>query len=647
MKFVSIAVRSFTKNWQAIHWIAAITFALFLLWSRFWALDRLPATMPHDEMVYAVQAQSLVLQGRSLDQSQSWWGLKPQHVMYAEWPALVMAPGFLVTDNPLLATHFVSALMGITLPFTLASIVWSLWKRRDVSIATAVVVTLNPLFWQMSRLSYDAFYSLWFYIAAGALLTRNKWYTVALSVPLFFIGFFQYQGFKLLLAPWIAFLLAIMFFNSSPAKLWTKKQLPKLLKNIWALRGVGVLLAGAFALTLYYGIVLLPQQSSVSRLNKLIFTDTDRLSAIVNTERRLSLDNPVAAIASNKGTATLYFMLDRLLGAFDPKLLLMSVEPTVSGFSVWTHGVFYWLEVILFFTGLGILMSKQERRWGGIVYVAGILTLCLPALINSGNEWYLLRCMLSYLLILPVVAWGVTGIWSLGRGWQLALALVYAVSIMNFTYHYWNRFPIISLDWGNFDERIVANYIGHHHAAYPDTAITVFSDEAEYMFWSYLVYNNALNKENADEVAAQMRATPPYTARGTYTVGNITFTSYCAPQDPFSEQGKVTEPQLWIVRQLHNTCPGSEWRKHTVGLDPSTDFKAPLPTLIPGDQRAPVLSFLAVLDSGERFRVYGNQLCSADAGTFIRVDSLDSLRVEQQDAQTFCQQWIRNQALVR
>lgn len=614
--------------------IALVAWLSFLLWSRFWALDTLPATMPHDETVYAIQAQSMVLQGTSLDKSQAWWGLTPQHPMYAEWPALVLLPGFLLSDHALLATHLVPAVMGVLFPLLVGLLTWYFWKRRDVAIAAVVVTTFNPLFWQMSRLSYDAFFSLWLYIAATVLLLRRAWWSVALSLPLFVLGFFQYQGFKLLLVPWLCFVLALMFLEDFEWKRWQRKLVKSFTAQTWNQRWILAALMGAVLLTLYYGLVLLPQQSSVSRLTSIVFNDTELLSQTVNDERRLSMTSSLAPLASNKATAVVVFMLQRLLGVFNPYLLLMSVEPNVSGFSVWTHGIFYWLELVLFVIGLSALFHlKPSQLIRSGIYVVGILTLCLPALINTGSEWYVLRSMMSYLLLIPVIAWGTTALWNHFPQWRVILVGLYALSIANFGYHYWYRYPIISLDWGNFDERILARYVWLHHSAYPETPITVYSDEPEYMFWSYLVYNNALTRDNADAVAEAMRKTPPFSNRGEYQLDNLTFTSFCAPKEPQSVQTTLEAPELWIVRQLHQTCPEQE---DAPALVPSKTYTPP-----------PILSVQAVLDSGERFRIFGNQLCTANLNTFVHVQKLNDLRIEQQPAAEFCSRWIKDLSSIR
>ncbi len=626
------------SRWEKIGLVLAI---LFLLFTRLYRVDVIPATLTHDETVYAIQARSFVLSGKSLDHTQGFFNLTPNHVMYAGLPAQVMALGFLVTDHPFIATHLVSILMGLSLPFLLAWLTWNVWRRRNIAKATFLVFVLSPIFWQMSRISYDVFYSIWFYVMGGVLFTRQNWRAVLASIPFFFIGFFQYQGFKLLLVPWAGLLLMLMI-SLANISLKPKKLLVLLKKYRWQL----LVLLFCLGLTLYYGLVMLPGQPVSTRLSDTIFTDPDYLSEGVNIERRLSLDNPFMRLVSNKGTAMLDFVLNRLIGVFNPNLLLLLIEPAVSGFSVWTHGVFYWAEILLFFVGLAGLAAKKKTRWSAVILLLGVLTLCYPAIINTGSEWYLLRSMFSYLLMTLAAAWGVVYLFK--EKWLAgAVAVLYLVNVLHFSYHYWYRYPIISLDWGNFDERVLARYIDLTQKQYPETKITVYGPESEYDFWSYLLYTKRLNRETADEIAAEAAGHEPYLDSDTdYTLGNVTFSSFCAPDDPQKAIKEGDEDEIIIIRRFHKRCPLTE--EELAEKEAETARSAVEANSGGKPAKAePILSISAVLDSGERMEIFGDQICAPHSTTYIDVNNLKQLELEDQSREKFCQLWIKNLRLVR
>jgi len=139
---------------KKIFWaLASVIFIIFLIWSRFYQLDLLPASLTHDETVYAISAQSFILQGTDLTQSHKPWSLTPIHPMYAEWPATIMSLGFLISHNSLFAAHFPSALMGVLLPFIFGWLLWGVWRNKQLAIIGVVIAAANPLLWQFSRLS--------------------------------------------------------------------------------------------------------------------------------------------------------------------------------------------------------------------------------------------------------------------------------------------------------------------------------------------------------------------------------------------------------------------------------------------------------------------------------------------------------------
>ncbi len=593
---------------------------VFLVLSRFYLLSQIPATLTHDELVYAIQAKSFTLQGRTLDGQQGYFATKPVHPMYAEWPARVMSLGFLFTNDPLLATHLASVLMGILLPFLMACLVWQIWRCLDLVKATFLVFVFSPLFWQMSRLAYDAFYSLFFYVVAGVLLVQQNRKIILLSIPFFLIGFFQYQGFKLILLPWIGFLLALLF--STRKFSWQQFKLP-----------IFVFIVAAM-LTLFYGLILLPQQEVSSRLSHLIFNNVEYLERIVNTERRLSLDNPFVRLISNKVTAILAFMLQRLLGVFNLNTLLLLIEPNVSGFSVWTHGVFYWLEIFLAFVGCVKLFISKNNRLSGVVLISGMFILCLPALINNGGEWYLLRSMFSYLLLSVLAAWGLFALWQ--QKWlRLPLIAFYGLSILFFAYNYFYRYPIISLDWGNFDERLTARYISLIRERNPNTKITVYGIEPEYDFWSYLLYSQQLDRSTYQVISKAMDQYPVQSSEAEYQIDNVTFSSFCVAKDLTRLLEKDQISEIIIAPPEYKTCQTPET---SVLVGDSLSSKETL---------KPVLSISAVLDSGEKLRIYGDEICHDFATTYVNLRSLDQLLIEKQDTTTFCSLWVKNLGLVK
>lgn len=606
-------------------WLIMLGFGallVFLVASRLVLLNTVPAITAHDEMVYVVQAKSYMVQGLSLLQDHRPWQLSPFDPLYAELPASIMALGFFFSHNPLVAAHLPSAMMGITLPFLLAWLSYGIWRDRKAAVAVGVLAVFNPLLWQFSRLGYDAFYSLWFYVLGGALLLTPKGKLKYLSIPVFIIGFFNYQGFKLLLVPWIAFLLAMRLaievgFSPSvqliqPMIAWFRKHLGQIL-----------VLVGAFGLVALYAFVILPSQPGVKdRLGHTIFSQTELVVDEVNWQRRLALQSPVAAIFSNKALLVARFMLTRLSRAFDPSLLFLLIEPSVSGFSVWTHGIFYWVEGIWMALGVIALARKKKWRWPVVVMLVAVVGLCFPTLINSGSEWHLLRTSLSYTVLLLLAGWGLAFTLQ-QRWWKWPLLGLYAALIVNFTYTYFWLYPVISLDWGNFEERIVSNYARLVAEQNPDARIKVYVSQPNYYFWTHLVFADVITKNSVDEIANQMR-TGAQGSANTFTIDNVTFTDVCT-SDP--------DVDVVIAEKEFVACLLPEQKVFDVL---SVDEQAKYEHL-----RQPSLRVAAALDSGVESSIYQDQLCGdQQLKSYISVKNWRDLRLEDLSREEFCQTWL-------
>src|SRR5690606_33816330 len=96
------------------------------------------------------------------------------------------------------------------------------------------------------------------------------------------------------------------------------------------------------------------QQTAAVRLDDLLFS-SEYLSPLVNDERRIGLDSPITQLLSNKATVFLFQFLDRHLLPFNLRFLFVSGESNLSGFSVYSHGLFYLIDLLLVIIGLALL----------------------------------------------------------------------------------------------------------------------------------------------------------------------------------------------------------------------------------------------------------------------------------------------------
>ena len=571
---------------------------IFLIWSRFYQLQLLPASLTHDETVYAIQAKSYSLQGKDLMQTHYPWQIDPIHPMYAEWPATIMSLGFLISENSLWAAHFSSALMGIIFPFFFGWLLWGIWKNKELALIGVVVTAINPLIWQFSRLSYDTWYSTFFYLAGGAIFLNLKGKYRWWSLPLLIIGFFQYQGLKLLLFPWMG----LLFLLINPS-------LKKIKANL--LKSTGMIIVSTVILSLTYGLILLPNQQTDNRLSTTIFSGSKTVLEQVNADRRLSLLSPLNKYLTNKVTHGGWFMIDRFLGAFNPNLLFRFGEPSTSGFAVWTHGIFYLIDAILVILGITILLSQKKLRRSGVLILISVVAFSLPNLINTMSQWHLPRTFLAYVMLLILISWGGWVVWQ-DKFWRIVMSGIYLISISYFSYQYFYRYPVTHLDAGTWDEKIAANYAG---LASTDKEVWIYSDTPEMTFYNYLLYQNQIRSENLDKVKTTVEQNSTAIVKH-YTINHVTVTNDCVD---------IVKDRVHVWEIGHSFCRTED----AIILEKQKLVK---------ENR---LSIPAVLDSGEAYRIAGDTLCqSYQLPSFVHLQKIQDLNISQMSTQQFCQKWI-------
>lgn len=613
---------------------------IFTLFTRFWMLDRLPVSLVHDETVHAAHAKSFAVQGKTLDQAVSWWSLQPVHPFYAELPSVVMAPAFWFTDSPLLASHGASAFMGVLLPLILAWFAYGIWRSPRLSVLTAFVAATNPLLWQFSRLSYDATFSIFFYMLGAAILVNTKQWWRLLSIPALGIGFFQYQGLKLVLVPFVFGIIGLYFLQRNlPSKSPRLKTAMDFVKSWEAFiqkstnkEMIGVWLVAAFslALTLFYGFYILPNQDLSNRTDYLIFK-SDTLSDSVNLQRRLSIDSPTTNIASNKLWSIFDFMLTRGSHAFNPEILFVRGEIPISLFAVTTHGLFYLIDILLIGIAFYVFSQSYRRKWQLVVFIGLVIALGLPTYINTQSEWHLLRTQLAYTMLIFPISWGLW--WVSQRRWIFVpVMMIYLLSVLNFSYHYFFRYPLTSADRANIAERVISRYIAATLDTNPNQEIVIYSHAPEMLFFNYLVFTNQINTQTVNEIAKQLNQDNENQHVKRLTLHNVIFTNECVPA--IYQEGTVH-----ITDQHFPTCieelPEDLLDKKTT----SEENKTALPQQI---------SVPSVLDSGERYRITGDTLCDMSTMTpFVQIKNFNQFDIEKMSGEELCHHWLSDLSQVK
>lgn len=595
------------KRWLAKNrWFIFLSVLIFCLglFTRLWRLSQVPTSLAHDEMIYAINAQSLALSGTDLTGTWKPWTLTPMHPLFAELPTIFMAPFTLLPLEPILAAKLPFVVMSLVLPIILSGIAFELLRDKKTSFFVACISLFNPWLWQFGRMGFDSYWSLFFYSLGAYLLLRlPRWQKLWALVP-FIIGFYQYQGHKLAFLPWVGIFVAYLVFQHiRPNKRsrwkyqidWKKVRAPVLVFGV------------AAVLFLFYVFVQLPGQSSSSRIGTILLPSSPEIVQEVNEQRHLSLSTPVTGLGINKYTVWGEKLLERYAETYSPTHLFLRSQ--YSGFNVWSHGVFYVLDAGLIALG-ALALWKQGREFLLGLFAVGLVTTVLSAIIGNGGS-FVFRPSLSLPFLLLLAGVGARYLFGWLPKWIFVfLATSYLVGIVHFAFTYFIRYPVYAAESSYFSDKILADYIRRSD---PQKSIVIYTREPHFTYTAILFYNDWLNRENISQVQQSYK-------EESFEIRNVRLVNACIP-----ESIEETESAMHIVRYDVLSC----------------DEEDAQPVVSMPTQTGSSIALGGVKDSGLVYRIYGDSLCQGyQLPGFVYVSSLHSFAVKEVSQEVFCRTWF-------
>lgn len=562
--------------------IIYLLIAIFSLGMRFWKINILPSVISHDEIFYPVQAKTLAVNGRGLDGQWRPLSLTAEVELYAELPGLIMAPAAkLLPNQPILAAKITHLLLGTALIFVLAGLAYTLTGQHAVAISTALVASVNPWLFQFSRMGFDSLLSLFFYFAGLWVFLQAKNWRKLWAWPLLVLGFFQYQGLKVIFLPMV---LLASWFN------WQKKQ-----------RNLSTLATLSLSILLFaFHLFTLQSQTAANRLNFLVFNDQNYISQEINLGRQQSLNGPLANIYPNRITVVAERLIEQYINALDLKQWFFELEIVRNPFAVYQHGLFYAIDFVFILIGLILIWQKRSLRKAATLISGLLLIAPLPAAIVSTGSWLVFR--VSFLIPASMILIGYA-LAKIAKTWPKAIfigiVLCYALFIGRFFYEYFYHYPVLGTRDQYFAERIIAQYIKRN----PDRNIIVVAAEPIFVFEEILIHNNLINRQNIAAINLAFQ-TKDFQLDNFKVVGER-----CVP-------GDLEQDSLYISHSNVRPCVDR--------VDSPLDY-----TQIP-----------SLLDGGGIYRVYQDSYCgnfSLARFPHIKEDLFDLDRLNQQD---FCQNFI-------
>lgn len=553
---------------------------------RFWKLDLFPISIIHDEINYVLNAKSLWNTGENIPWTASAlfsWGEKNFDVVIAELPSILTSPWI----GPLPLNH-----LNVRAPYALISsfsvvllylIAKELFKKEQIARLAGLIFAFNPWSIHFGRTALEVnFATFFFLLGTYFILLYNSW-RIFWAFPAFLASFLSYLGAKLHFFPLILILLVWKYKTTGKKA----DKYPFFLFGLLAFLTVLV-----YFLTLNY-------QPTGKRAGELIFFNQEWASEIVNKERRQAIPNKGLNFFSNKATVILQRIGDVYLLAFSPVGLFAKGE-TVSVYSLWQHGQFYYLDFLLIFFGLLYVFAKYRKVFWLLVSI--IASAPWVSSIDLVEKTFAVRAypMFPFLALLAGIGFlYIKEQFPFGKYIVSVAAGLYILLILNFLNLYFFRYPIYSAERWFFSERLIAHYISLAEEAEDiDKIYIVTKENPKWVFEEYLFYSG-----NYNDKASIQRMNKRIRERN-FSWKKAVFLDKC-PQDIGKKDVLILDRRI---------CPRDEQGKHGI-----VDLK----------------------DAGTVLIIENDLLCkNLPLQRYSRVTDMKNLYIERQERTIFCKNWI-------
>ncbi len=470
-----------TKSKKPI--IKLILILIFALFIRFIFLDKIPVGINDDELHFVLKAKSFFYgQTISFDEMSS--------VIFS--PIIGLLPLNLVTAR---LPYIVTSVLSIILLYL---IVKKITKNTNLSIFVVVATSLNPWSIYTARTSFDAPVALLFFLLSLYLMLKDNKFSILLSIPIGFLAFHSYIGTKVIYFPFI-FISAIYCWKFINKKF-----------------GIYYLATIIFSLiiTLNFAISL-SHQSVGRRLSELWTPSSPKIAAIVNDERRESL-NPTITLFTNKYTIYFREAFEKYLNNFSPNVMFLNGDAAFTG-SLWIHGYFYYLDIILIILGMFFLFQRYRSFF--LLITSFILLSPIPEAIRGDSiPAYVFHSSLQYPFLFILVGAGLFYFFQIFKSKLIRIGFIflYLLSFANFLNIYFLKAPVYQSESFVLSYRLISKYLSFESKN--NKEIYFLTHQTEPIYHSFLFYTNSLNRKNLDFIKDEYNKKD-----GTFNFKNIHF----------------------------------------------------------------------------------------------------------------------------
>lgn len=561
--------------------IIVLASTLRLIW-----LDKIPNAIGGDELDYILTAKAIFLTGKDVSGELSPISLfrfnyPPSEFPKAELPYLLIVPFVGLTDFSLLTARLAYAFFSILIVFLIYLIAKKL-LGKNIAIIAGFVAAINPWFIYIGRTSYESAPAVFFYLCGLYVLLIARGWKIMFALPFLFFGFYSYIATKLIFLPFV-FMIAFYVY-------WyiNKRQF---LRQYLLLCFFSILLVVFFVFSL-------KQAPGDSRLGEILLPNAPEIAKQVDELRRISIKTPLTNLFVNKMTVFLRIIITKFFKIFSLEYLFLHGD---SFFSIWYHGLFYYLDAVFLFLGFIALFIRHKKLF--LFFLLLVILGTVPQVFHRvTTENMAIHISLVFPFLIIFIAIGIWHFLQLVKNkyfFYSATSLIivlYLILVLNFFNIYIFQHSLHG--YFDFHLRILSKYISL--AQDNEQSIIVFTTRSPDLFRKYLFYTNSYNRNTTIQIRQIFK-------EGEIEFGKLKFTS-CNPNID--------------LRQKTNL----------VIYDVGCGFDL-------GDLKH--LSISRLSDGGEIYRIYNDRICSDfDLNRYPVNISLSDFAVEKLSRERFCQKFI-------
>lgn len=389
------------------------------------------------------------------------------------------------------------AIMGTLSILFLYKIAEFISKNRNIALLTALFLAISPWHIHISRGAWDITCAMFFFLVAIYIfLANSEKGSILKSLPFFLLAFYSYHATKI----FFIFAIPLLTIYSFPKLKLHRKQ-------------ILIFVLGCFIILLSY--VYVNKTQGITRSSVFVWNSPAEAAKSVNFERAHS-EGPffLRQIYINKLTYYLKVITRNYLEVFSPQFLFLYGEGSMT-YSLHEIGQMYLIDALFLIMGLNFLLREKNRRLA--FFVIGFLLIApLPSAFSG--KTYVMRSgmMLPFLLLLVAI-----GMHALLKTFSkksfkllyLAVICLYLVSLVNYLYFYYFRYPVRSAEGFFKSSKDLSLYLKEES----EKKNIVVANLGKTFIFQYAIFN----KVEPKEFQAVWVSQPPY------NIKNITFINNC------------------------------------------------------------------------------------------------------------------------